>query len=673
MTRTAPPPLTTAPAVRAPSPWLRLLVLLAVGGGLASPLLVAAVLHWTADTTVAEEFLSALRDGDAVRVATLLTSEARGTTAGPVAPAAQIIQLCSRYLKGGTFSLGAPFRQNEILTVPFVLRFDDKAADAPAGRSGAAPSPLAAGRSEGTGEVVLRQAGGLWRVSRLHLTPQGFQKALEFDFERLAAEGTPNPPSLAALTTFDQVGPVTPDEFAAAWQTDLEAEDVPAAELLRALAREVGQLTVLPGGKLPEDVEEALGRRISLHLHKVSRFQAIEEVCRQVGVYPDYSAGQLLFLPGKRPFPIALAGPFLLIPQSMHEDAPNATGSLNLELYTAALPPKIEALFAAVPLSAAVRGVTGPAEQDLFFAQKGMPPGVANFHGTRAPGQFYVTPTPGWRPARFSVPLKNLLRDVEAISELRLSLRATLPREMHACRLEPVAIGGSVAAGGIRLTLVKITPPTPSSSASPTGLSRFEFRAEPPAGVRLCWQAHLVRGNLANGWASLAGRPEVPASVAGEPAWFRFKVWRTVQEVSWDFTLCNIPLARPPRRLEPLQLEGQAAPVRVSEARLTDKGVALRITNDCQKDVQEVDLKIAYRDGKGGVLGEARRKVGQAPGEGVDLVAPRRPEPLRPGLLPTRPEHKWRVQDGASVPAGTQAVTAVVTRALFKDGTTWAP
>jgi len=686
MTRTTLPPLTAAPGTRGRSPWLRLLVLVAVGGGLASPLIVAAVRHWTAreGLEVADQFLSALRDGQAERVAALLTPQARGTEAGLNEAGTRIVQRCSGYLQGGTFSLRAPYRRNDTLTVPFLLQFDENAADAPTGLGGTTQLPHAAGRKGGAGEVVLRQAGGVWRVSGLHLPATLVSRqALEFDFERPADDGgaMPNPSAVSVVTNFDLVGPVTPEEFAAAWQTDVEAEDVPAVELLRKLAREAGRPIDAPAGqtgaKLPEDVEAALARRVSVHLHRVSRFQAIEEICRRVGVYLDYSLlypinQQLLgqFRPGKRPSPVAFAGPFLLEARGVQEDYPNAAGQLTLALYTTALPPKIEALFATVPLSASVRGVTGPAGQDLFFAQKGMASGVANYWGTRAPGEFYVTPAPG-RGAQFasiSVPLKDLLRDVEAIGEVRLSLRAALPQDIHALHLEPVAVGGSTAGGGVRLTLANITPQVAPAWANPGGVSRFEFRAEPPEGLRLCWLAHVAGNNAASGWASLSGRRDFAASLAGEPVRFDFKVFRAVQEVSLDFTLRDISLPRPPRRLEPLRFEGHAAPVQVSEAGLTEKGVDLRITNHCRKDLAEVALKLVYLDAEGHVLRETARKVAATPGEGVDLS----PTP-RPGVFPATYDPEWRVQDSAAVPAGALSVTATVTRVLFKDGTTWAP
>jgi hypothetical protein len=640
-----------------------LLVLLTIGGGLASPLVVSALAHWTASagTVTAEEFLSALRDGDAERLAPLLIP-AEGAEA-PMPRAARLVVLASPHLRDGTFSLGTVYRRNDTLVVPLVLQ---RKQGQPAPRSGTE----AATGGPSAGEVVLRRADGHWRVSGLRLpaTPQAPQQ-LDLDLVRPSGEWIAAPPSESpAVTAFDKLSPVTPEEFAAAWQTDVDADDVPAIDLLRKLLPEAGY-PIQTGnplvGTFSQGAEEALSRRVSLHLHKVSRLQAIDEVSRLAGAYATFSPNQIRLQSGKRPAHTGFAGPFYLETGGVREDSRNAAGELPLSLHAANLPPKVAALFAALPLSASI-GVTGPTGQDLFFAQRGMASGVANYYGNRAPGDWFVTLTGNLPSASFAVPLKDLLRDVDVIREVRLTLRAALPREMHALRLDPVTAGGSVSGGGVRLTLLKVPVPAPSADAA--SLKRYEFRAESPGRVRLCWLAHLAGGGTASGWASLAGSGEVVASLSGEASRFDFKVWGAVEEAAWDLTLREIPLARPPRRLEPPRFEGHAAPVRVSEARLTDKGVSLKIVNDCQKDLERVEVGVTYRDGDGRVLSEVARRVGAAREDGVDLVAS-----TGGPLFDPRLRNEWAVQDPVAVPSGTRSVTTSVKRVLFKDGTSWAP
>jgi hypothetical protein len=681
MTSTATPSLPAARAPRGPSLWLRLLLLAAVGGGLTSPLVLAAVMHWRArdGVAVAEQFLIALRDGEKDQLAALLTPQARAAETGTVADstpaAARIVNTCSSYLQGYTFSPGAPFRRNDTLTIPFVLRSDKMVSTSQTGQTPAGLSGNSAGPSQGiSGEVVLRQAGGAWRVAGLHLpATQRLQQGLVLDFEHPGSDkAVPQEPTRQVKDNFDQVSPVTPEEFAAAWQADVDVENVPAADLLTTLAKEAGLQTDSKNpliATVTEDVKEALSRRVSLHLHKVSRLQAIEDVCRQIGVYPNYLGGGIVqYQLGKRRFPIAFSGPFLLLVTGLTEDAPNAAGTLTLQLTTTPLPPKIAALFAMIPLSVSLQGVTGAAGQDLFSAEKGIPSGVNNYRGTRGPGEFYVTLGPNQLTSHWSVPLKNLLRDVDAIREVRFTLRATLPGEVHPLRLEPVVAGATTADDAVRLTLSKISPPPPAGAGNALNkvfLTNFDFRVEPPGRLHLCWRVQYPNNVVATGWASFPHTGEFTVPAVGEPSRFAFKVMSAWKDLAWDFTFRDIPLARPPRKIEPARFDGHPAPVQVSEARISERGVDLRIANDCQKELDTVDLKLVYRDEEGHVVGEVARKVAERFGEGVDLFpAPR---------FPAKVDPEWRVQDLAGLPQGTRSITATVTGVLFKDGTTWRP
>ena len=111
-------------------------------------------------------------------------------------------------------------------------------------------------------------------------------------------------------------------------------------------------------------------RPVTLNLQKVSRFEAIEEVCRQVGVSPSYDARGITFATGKRPYPVAVSGPFLLVVSQVDEYQPNAAGSLMLDIHTTPMPPRIAALFATMPVFVSGLQVRGPAGEDLHHAGK---------------------------------------------------------------------------------------------------------------------------------------------------------------------------------------------------------------------------------------------------------------------------------------------------------------
>src|SRR5262249_10475761 len=145
--------------------------------------------------------------------------EARG---GPVPPlnspgrnergnrAARIVASCSSFLQGTEFSLGPLSRRGGDADVPFVL----------------------SGRPSGskTGTVHLRWYGGRWLLSGW-VGPNG-----PTDFEQLTSENPAQRPS-----PFDWLGPITADDFASAWQIDVEVHDRPGLEVLENLVQDAGR------------------------------------------------------------------------------------------------------------------------------------------------------------------------------------------------------------------------------------------------------------------------------------------------------------------------------------------------------------------------------------------------------------------------------------------------
>jgi hypothetical protein len=274
----------------------------------------------------------------------------------------------------------------------------------------------------------------------------------------------------------------------------------------------------------------------------------------------------------------------------------------------------------------------------------------------------------------WTVPLINLLRDLDAIGEVRFSVRVVLPREVQSLRLEPVEPGSVAAAGDLRVTLEK-TDSLPPARPGTAAQKRYDFRVEPPEGRRLCWLAPYPSGAQADGWAFPYPSGQFTASLANDPSQFLFKVLSAGDELNWEFSLRDIPLRRPPRKLEPARFEGHAAPVRVAAARVTDTGVDLRVVSNCQKDFDTLELKLIYKDGDGRALREAGRKWSRSQqlGFAVESLFPQLTLARGPSVAPEAGEDEWQLQDAAAPPEGTRSVTATVTRVLFKDGTTWPP
>jgi hypothetical protein len=699
-------PASSAPATRASggrgipdlSTWLRLLVLLFLGAALVAPLVLAAARHWrhheAGDT--AEAFLQAVRDRQAPVVAGLLTPKARGTDALPVGvmppaengPAARVIGLFSGYLQGCTFEPGSSTREGESLVVQFVLHLrrtapagppeppqlptgDQRAALFEAVQQSGVPLNVVlaladpARRVDGQeGHVRLRRADGRWRVSGLRLPPASAFPD-EFDFEALAEKWVltlPQGQAAAPSTVFDRLAPVTPAEFAAAWQVDVEAKDRPALEILQGLGAGRGRQS-LPSGHLLVATQEGLDRHVSLSLHQVSRFEVVEEVGRRIELSPNYTANVLRFVPARRRLPAACAGPFLVEAATVTEDPPNATGWLPLRFLLPSFPPPVAAMLAMQSPSVSVLKVTGPGGEDLLNAPKGAGRELVNPTEARDPTSVFSQLQGGQRVQFWSVSLKNLLREVDSIAEVRLSVHLVLPREVRQLGISTIEPGSVATAGDVRLTLLKIE--TVQGRAG----TRYSFRIEPPA-RQVCWQATPQSRVNGSGWSVPAASGEFDIDQSTQPTEFQFKVLGPGDEQSWECSLRDVPLSRPPRRLESPRFEGHAAPVRVAEARVTARGLELRVVNDCQKEFDGLDLKLTYLDAAGKTLLEAERNWTRSrspPGRGAEssLVA------LNTGSGFAGEE--LLLLDNAARPEGTHSVSATVTGVHFKDATTWRP
>jgi hypothetical protein len=685
--------------------WLRLLLLAATGIGFSLPLIVAAVFRLTRQEAVevTRQFLVDLRDGRTDVCFSLLTPKARhgediSVPGKQYTPKRQTIEnrlqlFISPHLRGFDFFLESPVRRGEFLDVPFVMRHDETRSLAPVNRArknNLQPGPGSAEvfkqLNEQYGTVHLRQIDGHWRVSGLTLpvifaegmTPSESEsrrplRSREYDFEQLDLF-LPSP----AKSPFDLLEPIAVAEFAAAWQIDVDVANRPARDVLEPLVREIGRsivpqsLSPFVPGTISKKVRDALARPVSLHLRKVSRFQAIEEICRQVGIYPKYnSATFLTFFSGRRPHPVALRGPFLLEVDKVTQDGSYPVGTLTLSLHTTPFPEKIHALFSTFPVYVSGLKIVGPAGEDLYHANKTLSawPELGNFWGARAPGAFFTMLRGSPMLSTWKVPLKNLLRDLDTIAEVRCSVQMMLPRGVQSLNLEPVAPGRAANAGDFRITFLKVDPTPPKIPGQSKNLAkqkRFDFRAQPLDRRRLCYRSFYSSETPGDGWVYPPSSGDFSIFLPNEPDRFSFKALTPGETLVWNFQLRNIALARIPRRIEPLRFEGYSAPVDVEMVGLTALGVEMRVINHSRKDIDSLDLKLAYKDKDGRIVGAAVRKVAADPSDNADLI-------ISKFALLGDPTENQLVVDRTERPKGTHKVEMSVTRILFKDATIWHP
>ena len=224
--------------------WLRLLVLTAMGGGLALPFLFVQISRLTAReaTRTASQFLMHLQNGDTDALLPLLAPKGGGVTeasADEDSPKDRdqvraYVELLAPKLEGHEFVLQPPTPTGESLHIFFMARRGGGAFSPlpSASKSGPenlapppAPNPASPPREQWEGSIHLRQVNGRWRVVRLTLpanagTGPGMPSPsnTQFDFE----SPLPTPPA-NPLSDFKRLAPITGDEFAAAWQIDLDA------------------------------------------------------------------------------------------------------------------------------------------------------------------------------------------------------------------------------------------------------------------------------------------------------------------------------------------------------------------------------------------------------------------------------------------------------------------
>ena len=82
---------------------------------------------------------------------------------------------------------------------------------------------------------------------------------------------------------FESLASVDLGELRRSWHVNLDAKDRPARELLSELLTAMG-LSLHVADELAADVEQ----RVTISLQNVSPLQAVEGLCRQIGVYPQY-------------------------------------------------------------------------------------------------------------------------------------------------------------------------------------------------------------------------------------------------------------------------------------------------------------------------------------------------------------------------------------------------
>ena len=440
--------------------------------------------------------------------------------------------------------------------------------------------------------IEFRRVDGKWLV---HLPEEHFEMAgtaggamdfgpsQEFDeFDFGFDESDPLPP----------VDAVTRDEFDNAWKTSLDVQDAPAIDEIRKLAAEC-ELEI---ADVPE-LAEKLSQPVTLTLSDVSRLEAIEQICAQVGVYPKYRLHQMTFRDGPRAAPAVAAGPFLLLVKSVEQNAPYPTGRVELQILAANLPVAAIARLKELSVSDEEEGL------DSFTVR------IAELVGTGdqtelRDGYFggmmmETVASPSLILLNQTLRLKNLVKSVTHVDRLAGELSFDLPTSIETFRFERLDPDTTVESGGVTMTLKDAG-------------SNVEVEYKGADGDRIVLVVLDADGEQlpSNGSGSFGFGDEGSVSqfVEGEPASVEARLMTETERITLPFEITKIPLPQAdqmPESIEPLSFEGDV-PITIEFVRVQGEGnerrVVYKMTNNTNKGLESLHLQQEYLDAGGEVL-----------------------------------------------------------------------
>jgi hypothetical protein len=532
------------------------------------------------------------------------------------------------------------------------------------------------------------------------------------------AEGKPGPDDLAV----EALESISRDQFEASWKkVDFNAKGRPVGEVLRGLAQAVGRTL-----KTTPIQDRALASSLAIEVRGLSRYRAIDEVTRSVGLLPiDSTPGTMRLRPRRGPRLAAFAGPFLFEVEDIKEAVPYATAILTLKVAASGLPPTVL--------------TTLDRPQDTFIVTEVVDAKGRSLLDTEAAaviGSSWMTSPAGEYAQSRRVPLKGLLREVSAIKTLRCKVRISLPARVETIRFDTLKPGATRKEGDLEVTLKTPTQPPTSFDRTPVESRNLAVvfarknpdrakRSEPvkkdrpavtglgPDRVKLVGHDRVkLVGHDAQGrplkttpgyWIPQSGNSSetLNVTIEGPATALVAKVIADVDEVVYEFRREDIPLASyasMPERIEPAGFPGHQSPVTVefvSNPMPTTgpsggmglpigggdpfPNAQLRVTNHSNKDIRMLGMKLDYLspDGRrfGGwdkyALWESGWRFGTGPPGAKPILLPRGSQsviginaPLFPGPRP------GPVFPGQGKP-GTNTIAVTVQTVGFADAETW--
>jgi hypothetical protein len=682
---------------------LRLFVVAGLGLAFAAPAAgLAYHLYWrerTLAANVAREFLQALRgqstEHDAESL--LLPDRALGQLT-QLLPAFHLLRLPS--LESHVDSVTTKGDAGE---AHFVLRLKEDSALPNSATAEPAPGaildPIAVASLRKSQQAVgpqgivhLQRVRGQWRVHgfTFPVGDDGSGQFTEFESKQQAAERAQRMAFEQQALEFKQLRPVDPRQCAAAWQIDVNVHDRPVRQLVQELERPLG---INLSSSFPV---KQLDKLLSLQLSKCSPLEAIDHVCRHVGLSPQYQLGKMYVQPDSgRSEPAVFAGPFHIgvdpqWPNIASQGATDAVDVLPLQFTAPALPPAVAFLLDGNQLEVRALQIHAADGRDLYHAEA-QPFFIVTKNFTALPGDFW-----SYQEKR-TLPLKNLLADLEVLHRVEGRLRIPLPTRVDILRFDTLVPGAVQQSGDVRCTIEQFgqgpalataaRPPIGMVGAKSVGGPELHIQWQGIEGRSLRWWAYDHEGKaIGNGREKNLRSAPLQLAVPLGTERIAFLLVGATEYQEYAFQLRDIPLKnRPPQRLQPARFPGHAAPLTVQVAPIarpqaggmsagqivqrlpTEAPLTFQVANHSQKSVLSIQLKLSYRDAAGRLLGQGTRTLAPIPQDYSYrfpmLIEPRSYVPVQSVSYLSLPN--------PALPDGTSSVDVQVLRVGFVDGTSW--
>ena len=386
--------------------------------------------------------------------------------------------------------------------------------------------------------------------------------------------------------------PITTEAFTRAWQTSVDFQERPAAEVLAEVASEAG-LTVFD----TPDLEEQLQQPVTVKLENVSRLQVIEAICEQAGLYPRYKLKTVAVAEGPRPFPVTFAGPFLVAVDDVEQLTPYPVGSLSLQFFAAGIPLDTAAQITSLSWA------TNEHSEDKF---------TQRLEPLTGGGKTLAEPTGGGYTRRGSrstvlfndyLDLRNLLKSVEAIDAIKGELSWPFPTEIKTLKFPSMDDAAVAEEGDIRLVLTKA--PTKDRLQM-----RLEIEGVSNKSVTIVGRdasGNAIDNNFSSA-SDFGGKKRLTVQIEEMPSSLEARIVTKSDRATFSYEIPSVPLpsfAEMPEVLEDLKINGDSpATIEVLNIGGNEqfKKLQVKTTNHTNKEIYRLDLKLEYLDPDGKVL-----------------------------------------------------------------------